>query len=142
MKRILVLLLCGCLLILCGCTAGTVTLTGEVTGVEWDGGDRPARFTMTVLGDLADTQVTVSVETGIEWDANLYDGGWSSFCGGVEVTVEAEPLPDGGYAAKKVFVTGLAPTEAKPVLYLYPAEETAVSVRLDYDGVLTCSYPA
>lgn len=31
---------------------------------------------------------------------------------------------------------------AKPVIYLYPEEETAVSVRLDYDGDLTCTYPA
>lgn len=31
---------------------------------------------------------------------------------------------------------------AKPVLYLYPEEETEVSVRLDYDGDLTCTYPA
>lgn len=31
---------------------------------------------------------------------------------------------------------------AKPVIYLYPEEETEVSVRLDYDGELTCSYPA
>ena len=31
---------------------------------------------------------------------------------------------------------------AKPVLYLYPEEETEVAVRLDYDGELTCTYPA
>ena len=31
---------------------------------------------------------------------------------------------------------------AKPVLYLYPEEETEVAVRLDYDGDLTCTYPA
>ena len=31
---------------------------------------------------------------------------------------------------------------AKPVIYLYPAEETAVTVRLDYAGELTCTYPA
>ncbi len=31
---------------------------------------------------------------------------------------------------------------AKPVLYLYPEEETQVTVRLDYDGTLTCTYPA
>ena len=31
---------------------------------------------------------------------------------------------------------------AKPVLYLYPEEETEVAVRLDYDGDLTCAYPA
>lgn len=31
---------------------------------------------------------------------------------------------------------------AKPVIYLYPEEETQVSVKLDYDGTLTSTYPA
>lgn len=31
---------------------------------------------------------------------------------------------------------------AKPVIYLYPEAETAVTVTLDYDGELTCTYPA
>lgn len=31
---------------------------------------------------------------------------------------------------------------AKPVIYLYPEEETRVSVKLDYDGTLTSTYPA
>ena len=30
----------------------------------------------------------------------------------------------------------------KPVIYLYPESETEVSVRLDYKGRLTCTYPA
>ena len=30
---------------------------------------------------------------------------------------------------------------AKPVIYLYPQEETAVNVTLDYDGKLTSTYP-
>ena len=34
------------------------------------------------------------------------------------------------------------PTDAKPVIYLYPEREQAVTVRLDYDGRLTCTYPA
>ena len=32
--------------------------------------------------------------------------------------------------------------DAKPVIYLYPEEETEVAVTLDYDGSLTCTYPA
>ncbi len=32
--------------------------------------------------------------------------------------------------------------DAKPVIYLYPEEEMAVSVKLDYDGVLTTTWPA
>ena len=31
---------------------------------------------------------------------------------------------------------------AKPVVYLYPDEETQVTVQLDYAGELTCTYPA
>ena len=31
---------------------------------------------------------------------------------------------------------------AKPVIYLYPEEETEVSVKLDYKGTLTSTYPA
>ena len=30
---------------------------------------------------------------------------------------------------------------AKPVIYLYPEEETAVTVRLELDGALTSTYP-
>lgn len=30
----------------------------------------------------------------------------------------------------------------KPVLYLYPEEETEVTVKLDYNGTLTSTYPA
>ena len=30
----------------------------------------------------------------------------------------------------------------KPVIYLYPEAETEVSVRLEYQGRLTCTYPA
>lgn len=30
---------------------------------------------------------------------------------------------------------------AKPVIYLYPEEETQVEVTLDYDGELTCTWP-
>ena len=31
---------------------------------------------------------------------------------------------------------------AKPVIYLYPETEMDVTVQLDYDGQLTCTYPA
>lgn len=31
--------------------------------------------------------------------------------------------------------------DEKPVIYFYPTEETEVTVRLDYDGELTCTYP-
>lgn len=32
--------------------------------------------------------------------------------------------------------------DAKPVIYLYPEEKTDITVKLNYDGKLTCTYPA
>lgn len=50
----------------------------------------------------------------------------------------------GGLA--EFFATGILnddnATSAKPVIYLYPERETEVTVRLDVDGELTCTYPA
>ena len=37
---------------------------------------------------------------------------------------------------------GGGPVLAKPVIYLYPEEETEATVSLDLDGNLTCTYPA
>ena len=34
------------------------------------------------------------------------------------------------------------PTEAKPVIYLYPEFAQEIEVKLDYAGELTCTYPA
>lgn len=36
---------------------------------------------------------------------------------------------------------GEVQADAKPVIYLYPEQETAVTVELDYDGTLTTTYP-
>ncbi|MBP5767486.1 MAG: hypothetical protein J6X47_10965 [Clostridia bacterium] len=33
------------------------------------------------------------------------------------------------------------PVFDKPIIYLYPEEDTVCSVRLDFNGVLTCTYP-
>ena len=38
-------------------------------------------------------------------------------------------------------VVDRGPAAEKPVIYLYPEEETRVSVTLDYDGTLTSTYP-
>ena len=48
-------------------------------------------------------------------------------------------------AAKPViylYPEGEESAEAKPVDYLYPETEMEVTVKLDYDGELTCTYPA
>lgn len=34
------------------------------------------------------------------------------------------------------------PVEEKPVVYLYPEETMEITVELDYNGSLTCTYPA
>jgi hypothetical protein len=38
-------------------------------------------------------------------------------------------------------VRNQTPKSAKPVIYLYPTSEQTVSVKLDYKGKLTCTYP-
>ena len=47
--------------------------------------------------------------------------------------------------AKKITVTEVEDdyfaVSAKPVIYLYPEQKMHVSVTLDYDGTLTCTYP-
>lgn len=42
-----------------------------------------------------------------------------------------------------VFLTGCGPEKVtkKPVIYLYPTSEQIVSVKLNYKGKLTCTYP-
>ena len=78
---------------------------------------------------------------------------------GFELTVvcgeETEAIPDEPfrgpvevakwYTAEKVTISGkgewVEVLAAKPVIYLYPDEETDVTVTLDYDGELTCTYP-
>ena len=37
---------------------------------------------------------------------------------------------------------GCSQMDEKPVIYLYPEEETEVTVKLDYNGTLTSTYPA
>ena len=51
---------------------------------------------------------------------------------------EVKPLPE--QEAEQSPEMGME--DAKPVIYLYPEEETEVSVELDYKGKLTTTYPA
>ena len=76
------------------------------------------------------------------------------FGGGHEVTITiGEPL-EGElseyateiYEAKKIVITDVNEdcfclSYDKPVIYLYPEEKIDVSVILDFDGKLTCTYP-
>jgi len=49
------------------------------------------------------------------------------------------------YIAEAVSINGIGewtePLAAKPVIYLYPEEETNVTVKLELNGNLTCTYP-
>ena len=76
-----------------------------------------------------------------------FSGGWSNSAGYVlTVPVPAgvtklETLPLYTEAEVEAFKFGDITTD-KPVIYLYPERETAVTVKLDFDGELTCAYPA
>ena len=45
------------------------------------------------------------------------------------------------FAAYALWESNQPTPQRKPVIYLYPEETTEVSVSLDYDGQLTCTYP-
>jgi len=48
------------------------------------------------------------------------------------------------YTVKEATIGPISPTlvtEAKPVIYLYPETEMNISIKLNYDGRLTCTYP-
>ena len=114
------------------------------------------------------TEIVIPKSVDIEWDSKrlrkeiygtatvdpFYCLDW-----GLELTVvcgeETEAIPDEPfrgpvevakwYTAEKVTISGkgewVEALAAKPVIYLYPDEETDVTVTLDYDGELTCTYP-
>ena len=46
------------------------------------------------------------------------------------------------WVSDDVFMGDIPMLDKKPVIYLYPEEETEVSVKLAYEGKLTCTYPA
>jgi len=48
------------------------------------------------------------------------------------------------YTETKAYTETIDPRDMlckKPVIYLYPKEEQSISVKLDYSGQLTCTYP-
>ena len=96
----------------------------------------------------------------LDFEASISDNPYYYFDNGSEITVvcgeETEAIPDDPirdpievvkwYTATKVTISGRGQWQealaAKPVIYLYPEEKTEVSVTLDYNGKLTCTYPA
>lgn len=148
------------LLLVSGCSFGK-TYTGEISGyssaencyIICDGKGNEYGFYVT-----DDTKLVWNDITGIStremesenWDE--YQWGWVYNCKvRIEAGEKAEPFDEilfkevkGYYYAKKITVIERYEDEIfdeKPVVYLYPEEETEVSVKLDYAGTLAAVYP-
>ena len=157
-KTALVLALLLCLSVLSGCQpapSGGGTYDGTVLSY-----DSELRFFKLGCGDGKDYCFVVDDETELFYEncgsyyTRLEEAEkWAEFGRGARVTVESGPAVksiaayagkavEGWFAAKQITVTYVPEVAAeKPVIYLYPETETAVTVTLDYDGQLTCTYP-
>lgn len=162
-KKMAAILALGALCLLpAGCSreAGE-TMSGEV--VTWGG--KPLMMEL-ACEDGKNYGFVIDETTELVWKdtsaltqwkeaAPVYDE-WEVFGCGMIVTVlpgeQTESADDyvdecveGWYMARKVTVTGVDDSyfavAAKPVIYLYPESTAEVTVRLDYDGALTCTYP-
>lgn len=153
MKRIFSLVLCICLLLCVGCTPKENTLQGRTVLARDDNFNiRMQSFELsTEDGKYYDIRLDEATEFHWEVDIPQEFGGLSEYTVTVAYDPEsAQPCDrcfDGSYYAKEVTVIEIDEIWAtvapeKPVIYLYPEVPTQVSVRLDYDGELTCTYPA
>lgn len=59
----------------------------------------------------------------------------------IAVAIACLVLFIGLIAAYLIITNPFGPKQLKPVIYLYPETETDVTVKLDYSGKLTCTYP-
>lgn len=74
---------------------------------------------------------------------------YADYCVGDNIEVEYAPMYKTGEWEYRLLPAAIYPSDyhldpgmdAKPVIYLYPEEETQVDVRLDYRGRLTVTYP-
>ena len=66
----------------------------------------------------------------------MVSDGWETVFKGELLSINAADAPSLGRQEDAMYPT------LKPVLYLYPEEETAVNVELALKGQLTCTYPA
>ena len=71
-----------------------------------------------------------------------YDYGFSPIEMFPEIHSECPILYGATFPKPPVFVWDSKLWAAKPVIYLYPEAEAEVTVRLEYKGRLTCTYPA
>lgn len=153
-KMICILLALACILTLDGCGKETaISSTGLYLDKEQD--------LLYVYTDTATFAFCIDANTEFVWEdermLECYENGvFSLFWSGCQVEIVPGPerkdmdfTEDAAacYYAKKIIVTQSydeydVMTEAKPVIYLYPESRTDVTVGLDYDGTLTCTYPA
>ncbi len=138
--------LLSCLLFLSNCGAVRKTKTGHVSTYC----SAPACMELFVEEESTGYGIVITDSTKIVWENEAQE-----LSVGDEVTVvlgkETESADDSvdqcvarWYVAKKITVHKSAEplVAAKPVIYLYPEREQEVQVQLDYNGELTCTYPA
>ena len=76
--------------------------------------------------------VLIIAAAGIVLAVLLRDGGGEA----------PSPSPEPVTTPPNIVVPTTPVEPEKPVIYLYPTEQTDVTVQLSYDGVLDCTYPA
>lgn len=153
-------MICAITLTACGAIENN---TGTVSGLVVMGGGMPVCFVVESKNGK-NYGFVVNEDTEIVWEdksaftiwedsPHEYDD-WDVFgcCMQVDVVPgektevgdDYEEVENWRYA-EKVVVTKVEDeyfvTSAKPVIYLYPEQKEEVSVKLEYDGKLTCTYP-
>ena len=83
--------------------------------------------TTTQTPDTTKTPTTTPRDGNNSWPTDTYDYSTSAWT--PPETVETTTVPE-------------RPVTEKPVIYLYPTTDKRVSVKLDYNGALTATYPA
>ena len=133
MKKIIctILALALCLCALTSCSTASKTLTGTVAAISENG-----VITLNVCDEYtAEFGKTVTVRAENELPEGLALG--------TEIEIEIKSVSKNSpyeIVAKKISLNGYMEAY-KPVIYLYPEEETNVSVKVNLDGKLTCTYP-
>ncbi len=165
MKTKLLLLVLGILLIFSGCADKKNTEVSEMmeyTGIVSASGGNPYFFTLETDGESYG--FVINDETELIWEdktaLDIYkpltrEDELNVFGCDMFVTVKAGEKAESvneyidveeWLVADEITVTGINDSyfavDAKPVIYLYPEEETDVSVKLDYNGNLFCTYPS
>lgn len=81
--------------------------------------------------NLEDIGICVGDIVKITYDGQIMES-YPAQIKAISWELDQRPVPDSPWEA----------VDEKPVIYLYPEEETQVSVKLTTDGGLTCTYPA